>query len=645
MTSIPAIRLTGITRRYSSDSSPLTNASLRIDAGEFVAVTGPSGSGKSTLLNILGLLDRPNSGSYLLDGVETQRLGDSERDKLRSSALGFVFQASYGLPGRTVAANVQLPLELAGVRLQDQPAAIATQLRRVGLEHKANTMFDRLSGGEKQRVAIARGLVRSPLLLLLDEPTGNLDPENTRRIVDLLKSLNETGTTIVLVTHDVDVARAADRIVTLQEGKVAETATEARDARTPNVATSKPHRRTPWSRLLSALLTDALYGVTYRPWRTALLVLTVAFGSAGLVLANGLSVTASQQVDSAIRDASNNVVRAHIADKSHPAADFSLRDVETASSIQGVISAGVVWSVPPLEGGVTRVFSARTNRNASLGSDSIGVLAIEGNTLEVLGATMSPRTSVHLLRATAGEPLAMIGRSAADRLGITGAGANQSIWINNKTFSVAGIVESAAESASILDNCVLLSKQTSERLTGSLPPGQLLLKTTPGMSGNVAGVLPLSLSPNAPSRIEIETVADLRRLRVEVNTQLAQFGNAVVVSLLGLSIVVTAATLSAAAAQRRGEIGLRRSLGSSTKQIAGLFVLEGALAGALGGLTGGALGIVAILVASVSRGWTPVADPLLLLLGLLVGASIGASAAVVAALRSAKVDPAEALRG
>ncbi|MFJ1751598.1 ABC transporter ATP-binding protein [Kitasatospora sp. NPDC088134] len=204
--------------------SALRPADLRIGGGEYVAVVGPSGSGKSTFLNIMGLLDSPTTGRYLLDGKDTAVLDDADRAALRGQRLGFVFQGFHLLPHRDATENVALALLYTGSDRRRRRARAREVLGRVGLSHRLDTAPSRLSGGERQRVAIARAMVNHPSLLLCDEPTGNLDSATARSILDLLDELNAGGTTVVLITHSADVADRARRTVTIRDGVLTETA-------------------------------------------------------------------------------------------------------------------------------------------------------------------------------------------------------------------------------------------------------------------------------------------------------------------------------------------------------------------------------------------------------------------------------------
>jgi putative ABC transport system ATP-binding protein len=220
----PVIELDGLARTYPGPPPvpALRPADLFIEAGDYVAVTGPSGSGKSTLLHLLGLLDTPTEGRYLLDGVDTSALGDKDRSALRGQRIGIVFQAFHLLPYRTALENVLLAQLYNQTPRGERLRAAAGALEAVGLGHRLDALPTTLSGGECQRVAIARALVNQPALVLCDEPTGNLDSASAAAVMGLLDELNAAGYTIVVITHDPNVAAHARRRVAISDGVVSE---------------------------------------------------------------------------------------------------------------------------------------------------------------------------------------------------------------------------------------------------------------------------------------------------------------------------------------------------------------------------------------------------------------------------------------
>ena len=224
------IELDAITKVYrmgSVEVHALKGVSIRVQAGEFVAIMGASGSGKSTLMNIVGCLDLPTSGRYLLDGVDVRRLNDNQLAAIRNRKIGFVFQSFNLIPRSTAVHNVEMPLIYAGVSANRRQHAMAAP-QAVGLAARARHQPSELSGGQQQRVAIARALVTEPAIILADEPTGNLDSESGVEIMKLMSELNEAGRTIVLITHENDLAAFARRVVRLRDGLVVEDVTRQR---------------------------------------------------------------------------------------------------------------------------------------------------------------------------------------------------------------------------------------------------------------------------------------------------------------------------------------------------------------------------------------------------------------------------------
>jgi putative ABC transport system ATP-binding protein len=217
------VELSGIERVFhlgDSEVHALRNLSLTISAGEYLAVMGPSGSGKSTLLNLLGLLDRPNAGSYLLEGRDVTTLSPDEQAEVRSARIGFVFQSFHLVPRLSAAENIALPMVLAGVAPAKRARRVTQALKEYGLDDRAAHRPDELSGGQRQRVAIARATIMRPAVILADEPTGNLDRSTGEEVVRLLEELNAQGVTLVMVTHDANLGARARRQLLMEDGAV-----------------------------------------------------------------------------------------------------------------------------------------------------------------------------------------------------------------------------------------------------------------------------------------------------------------------------------------------------------------------------------------------------------------------------------------
>ena len=217
------IDLSGINKSYRNGDQELQvlkNINLQVEEGEFLAIMGPSGSGKSTLMNIIGMLDRPSSGTYHLDGKEVARLGEKKLAKVRNQEIGFVFQQFFLLSKLNALQNVELPLIYAGVSQSKRKALAKQYLEKVELETRMHHLPSELSGGQKQRVAIARALVNRPSIILADEPTGALDTKTGEQIMELLTELNKEGKTIIMVTHEPEIAAYAKRQIVIRDGVI-----------------------------------------------------------------------------------------------------------------------------------------------------------------------------------------------------------------------------------------------------------------------------------------------------------------------------------------------------------------------------------------------------------------------------------------
>jgi len=217
------IEFTGVCKSFHLGDSTvhaLDKVDLRIEQGEYLSVMGPSGSGKSTLLNILGLLDRPDSGSYLLNGVDTMSLDENERARLRREQIGFVFQSYHLIPRLTARENIELPLMLTGVSAKQRHLRVATIMEKLGIAGRSHHLPNQLSGGERQRVAIGRSIIMEPGVLLADEPTGNLDSRSGHEVTQILEALNNDGITLLVVTHDPAMGERARRRIRMVDGAI-----------------------------------------------------------------------------------------------------------------------------------------------------------------------------------------------------------------------------------------------------------------------------------------------------------------------------------------------------------------------------------------------------------------------------------------
>ena len=415
----PAIEMHGITRVFEgSERAVLDHLDLVVERGEFLAIIGPSGSGKSTLLNAIGLLDTPTSGTYSLFGKNTEGLSDRERDEMRRDHLGFIFQSSNMLLDETSTTNASMGLRVQGVPYSERLQRTEETLEFLGLSDRASIRTRYLSGGEKQRCAIARALATRPPLILADEPTGNLDSHNSAKVIEILQRINATGCTVLVITHDPEVAAAARRVIRIEDGQLheqsrADLATvpvaEVPVAEAVPVATDTPAEATvgapaglapgekPAMHRRGSFLTDdsieAISALTSRPLRTLLLGLSFALGVGGLISASGMSESASYQVNQRLLGSEQSTL--YISDRDNDQNMLgTYRQGESAQNVADRISAldyvkntGFVSSVAPADVRITR-FSPYEDEPKT----AIGLSSTSKTRLEQIGARMNPET-------------------------------------------------------------------------------------------------------------------------------------------------------------------------------------------------------------------------------------------------------------
>lgn len=414
----PAIEMRGITRVFEGSDRPvLDHLDLMVERGEFLAIIGPSGSGKSTLLNAIGLLDTPTSGTYSLFGKNTEGLSDRERDEMRRDHLGFIFQSSNMLLDETSTTNASMGLRVQGVPYSERLQRTEETLEFLGLSDRASIRTRYLSGGEKQRCAIARALATRPPLILADEPTGNLDSHNSAKVIEILQRINATGCTVLVITHDPEVAAAARRVIRIEDGRlheqsradlvtvpvaeavssVADTPAEATVGAPANAPATLAVGEKPATHRRGSFLTDdsieAISALTSRPLRTLLLGLSFALGVGGLISASGMSESASYQVNQRLLGSEQSTL--YISDRDNDQNMLgTYRQGESAQNVADRISAldyvkntGFVSSVAPADVRITR-FSPYEDEPKT----AIGLSSASKTRLEQIGARMNPET-------------------------------------------------------------------------------------------------------------------------------------------------------------------------------------------------------------------------------------------------------------
>lgn len=637
----PVLSLRGIHRVYGNNQpAAVRGVNLTVAPGDFLALVGRSGSGKSTLLNIIALLDSNWDGTYELGGVDVKELSGSELDTFRGRTFGFVFQSSYANPYETVARSVALGLAIKGVPMQEQSERVLKALDLVGLSEKFGSITRSLSGGERQRLAIARAIATNPTVIVADEPTGNLDSETGIQVMEVLTELNRSGTSVIVVTHDSEIAKYANRVVRMNDGVLAEFTPmpNGRSGLIEPAITPAPrpgigvggstHMRRAAERMLRAI-----NNVTSRPLRSIALIAAFALAFAGLVGAAGIGATATEQIASRLTVAAGDEVRVNV-----PAGTTS--DVRKAwanrlPSLGHVVGVGEIASLD--------VAAARTARFASLPASSNSpfsgsTIAADRGLFDVLGVQTRPVKATRLFNGSGDQRVALIGQKVVENLGLSNEGLGAEVWISGEPYAVVGIITSSPRESNLLTSVVIPIARVGTA------PSQLVIRTSPGYSSPIAEAIPLALSPAAPGNISVETASELRNLRVGIQTDLNGLLGSLAAALLAVAILSGASAMYLSVQARTQELALSRALGLGQVGVAAVFLWEGMVIGLAGGLAGISGGLIISVGVAAVRGWTAVVPWSAIALAPFVGAVCGAIAAILPARQAARVDPAEAIR-
>ena len=640
------LELNKVGRQYGSEPAvhALVDVDLGVKPGEWLAITGPSGAGKSTLLHILGCLDRPTRGSYFLDGIDTTRLSDAERAGLRGRRIGFVFQSFHLLPYRTVLENVMLAEVYRRQSQRGRRERALAAIERVRLGHRADFLPTKLSGGERQRVAIARALMGAPSLLLCDEPTGNLDSKSTASLLDFLSDLNQQGLTLIIVTHDENVAQRACRRVHIIDGALTDI-THGENERPPSPA-PEPYIHTtamkPSGITLMDLFNEALAGMFARPGRMALTVLGIVIGLTALVATLGLSRTANNRIISAFDElaATGIVVTARAGPAGVDPKAMPWDAPDRLGRLNGVVAVGTLSEVNV---GSALVSTSLVRDPQSQTAFRLSVKAASPGLFAAVRAELETGRLPDLGHSERRDRVAVLGPTAALRLGIVGLKHLPAIAIGDDIYLVIGILRGVARQPELL-GAVIIPEGTARQDFGLAGPGTVIIETRIGAASLIARQSPLALRPDNSKVLRVEFPPEPQRVRDTVQTDL----NTMFLLLGGLSLIVGAIGIAnitlVSVIERISEIGLRRALGATRAHIAAQFLLESASMGLIGGVLGASLGVLIVVAVSAYQVWTPVLDPAAPFLAPLVGGGIGLVSGTYPAWRAAQLEPVEAFR-
>jgi macrolide transport system ATP-binding/permease protein len=652
----PVILLRGLQKTYATDAGEVhavRGVDLEVKAGDFVAIMGSSGSGKSTMMNILGCLDQASGGTYLLDGVDTSHLDSDELAELRNRKLGFVFQGFNLLSRTTAAENVELPLIYSSRRLSPDERAegAEAELERVGLGERLDHHPNELSGGQQQRVAIARSLVNQPALLLADEPTGNLDSATSEEIMRLFKSLNEGGITIIMVTHEPDVAAHARRIVVMKDGLI-----RSDERRLPE-ATNRPPapdkaKGTFFGGIYLALniLSTSGRALLRNKLRTVLTALGIIIGVGAVIAMVAIGRGASAMVENQIRSMGDNlllvfsgqVFSGGVYRGFGGAGTLTVEDSEAiANQIPGVIA------VSPELRSTERYTAEGKNWSGNVRGAASGYFEVRDWPLSS-GAIFTDED----VRSMA--TVALLGQTVVDRMFPEGDPIGRTMRIGNVPFQIIGVLakKGAAPWGEDQDDIVIIPYTTSmRRIIGTTRLRSINIKVgspaeMPIAQDQVNLLLRERHSISDPSLddFSVRTQDEF----IKMATQTTRIMTILLGSIAGVSLLVGGIGIMnimlVSVTERTREIGIRRAVGARGRDIRLQFIVEAIVLSTVGGAIGIGLGIGSAQLLTHYAGWPALVSGASVAIAFGVSFAVGVLFGFFPAHKAAKLNPIEALR-
>ena len=651
------IRLKGINKSYAAGSAgvaALKNVSLEIEPGEFVAIMGPSGSGKSTLLHILGFLDRPDSGSYIMNNRDVTGLNDDELAVLRNGMMGFVFQQFYLLPRLTAVENAALPLIYAGGGASRDRAV--QRIRNVGLGRRAAHRPNELSGGEQQRVAIARALVNNPLIILADEPTGNLDTKSEQEIISILEQLNESGHTLVLVTHEPEVAAHARRIIRMRDGEIIsderrqplpEKIMQTAAARAAE-SLQGPTRSNTAAAAFIDHLRQAVRSMSSQKLRSGLSMLGIMIGVAAVIamlsLGQGAKVAMEQRLASLgsnllmIRSGARQV--GGVTLEAGAVTRFTLQDAEAIEKLPQV------RRVSPSVRGRVQIVAGGKNWNTFLEGNGV-------NYAYMRAAMPSTGRFFTEEEVRSRGKVALLGMTVAGHLFEGRNPVGSVVRINRVVFEVIGVLpEKGATTWRDQDDIVVIPVTTAMfRVLGKDYVDSFDVEVRDAALMKEAQDVIRSLlmkrhrigADNADA-IQIRNMAEIQdALKSTTETMTMLLGFIATISLLVGGIGIMNIML-VSVTERTKEIGLRKAVGAKRRDVMAQFLIESVVLTSSGGALGIMLGIAISWLLGDLAGWATEISLLSVLTATVFSGIIGVFFGLVPARKAALLNPIQALR-
>lgn len=632
----------------------LQGVSLKIEQGEFVAIMGPSGSGKSTLMHILGLLDRPDEGEYLLGNKRIHDLKDEELSAIRNRLAGFVFQQFHLLPRMTALENTELPLIYAGKRHLKERARV--RLEEVGLKERLLHRPNELSGGQQQRVAIARSLVNDPLIIFADEPTGNLDSKSQEEIMALLEILNKQGKTVIMVTHEQDVAAHAQRIIRMHDGRIlsdedkgsADFQANGADAGGIVEQTLSHQERKARETKFFDYLKQAAGAMLSHKMRSFLSILGILIGVAAVIAMLALGQGAKESIEKQLSSLGSNLLmvrpgsaRLHgVAMESGTVTRFTLQDVTAIKGLTEVVS-----QVSPSVSGRGQLVYGSKNWNTSVEGVDVGYADLRSSQPE----TGRFFTEEEVRKR---EKVAVLGTTVVRQLFGDADPVGTMVKINLLNFRVIGVLPSKGGMGfHDPDDIVLVPITTAmNRVFGKDYVDMIYVEARPeAMSTAEASLSSLikkrhKIKEEEDESFQIRNMSEIKEtLEATTKTMSLLLGSIAAISLLVGGIGIMNIML-VSVSERTREIGLRKAIGANHRDIMIQFLIEALLMAALGGIAGILLGCGLAGLMVLFAGWTVRVSAFSVVLSTVFSLIVGLVFGVWPARKASQLDPIEALR-